>query len=186
MSKYLIIFFFVFVFTTAVNASGKDKIIQNLNKIENISFNFKQTISEKLESGICTIKYPKKIYCEYNGFNKKIIVSDGKQLVIKDRVNSKAFYLYPLAKTPLEYLLDKKYLISKIQNLEMKIINNKYENFKIIENNNKINIFFDNKTFNLIGWQTEDIYKNLSITQISPIAINNKLNDKIFIIPQRD
>ena len=26
---------------------------------------------------------------------------------------------------------------------------------------NEINIFFDNQTFNLIGWQTKDIYQNL-------------------------
>ena len=35
--------------------------------------------------------------------------------------------------------------------------------------NNEINVFFDNKTFNLIGWQTKDIYQNLNITYLSSI-----------------
>ena len=124
MFRILIFFFILNIFNSA-QASIKDKIIIKLKETNSLGFNFNQTIDKKNENGRCIVKYPKKIYCEYNGFNKKIIVSDGKQLVIKDRVNSKAFYLYPLAKTPLEYLLDKKYLISKIQNLEMKIINNK-------------------------------------------------------------
>ena len=73
-------------------------------------------------------------------------------------------------------MLDKKYLISKIQELEPRNIDNKYLNFKIFENNNEINIFFDKKNLNLIGWQTEDIYQNLSITFISSIKINQKLD----------
>ena len=41
---------------------------------------------------------------------------------------------------------------------------NTFINFTINENDNEINIFFDNQTFNLIGWQTKDIYQNLNIT----------------------
>ena len=50
----------------------------------NLSFNFIQTINNKNENGKCIIKYPKKIWCEYNNSNKKIIVSNGKSLVIKN------------------------------------------------------------------------------------------------------
>ena len=52
------------------------------------------------------------------------------------------------------------------------------------KNNNKINIFFDKKDSNLIGWQTEDIYQNLTITFISNIKINQKIDKKIFKLPQ--
>ena len=62
--------------------------------------------------------------------------------------------------------MDKNYLIEKIQSLQPKDIDNKYLNFNIIEDNQKINIFFDKENFNLIGWQTEDIYQNLIITFI--------------------
>ena len=57
---------------------------------------------------------------------------------------------------------------------------------KIIKNNNTINIFFDKKTLNLIGWQTEDIYQNLVITYIYKIQYNQKVNKKIFKLPDRN
>ena len=149
----------------------------------NLSFNFTQTVNDKIENGKCIIKYPKKIWCEYNNSNKKIIVSNGKSLVIKTE-NKGSYYLYPLSKTPLVFLLDKEYLISKMSILEPKEIDNKYLNFKIYENNNEINIFFDKKNLFLIGWQTEDIYQNLSVTFISSVKINQEIDNKIFILPE--
>jgi len=181
----ILIFFFILSFNNFALSSVKQKIISKLDQTNNLSFYFKQTIDEKNENGNCTIKYPKKIYCEYNNINKKIIVSNGKSLVIKSR-NTGAFYLYPLKKTPLNFLLDKDYLIKKISVIRSRNIDNKYLNFELFENNNKINIFFDKETFNLIGWQTEDIYQNLVITFISSIKINEKINDDIFILPKRD
>ena len=181
----ILIFFFILIFNNFALSSEKEKIISKLDQTNNLSFDFKQTIDGKNEDGNCIIKYPKKIYCEYNNINKKIIVSNGKSLVIKNR-NSGTFYLYPLKKTPLNFLLDKNYLIKKINVIKSRNIDNKYLNFELLENNNKINIFFDKETFNLIGWQTEDIYQNLVITFISSIKINKKINDNIFVLPERD
>ena len=181
----IFILVFILVFYTSVHATTKEKIITNLEQTNNISFNFKQSIGKKNEKGNCIIKYPKKIYCEYKNLNKKIIVSNGKSLVIKIR-NSGNSYIYPLKKTPLQFLLDKNYLIKKINTLKPREIENTYINFKILENNNEINIFFDKKTFNLIGWQTEDIYQNLTITFISSVRINQKINDVIFTLPKID
>ena len=65
-------------------------------------------------------------------------------------------------------------------------VSDRYINFTILENDNKINIFFNKKNLNLIGWQTEDIYQNLSITFISSIEINKKINNKIFILPEHN
>ena len=127
-------------FCSPVLSFANEKIISKLNLTNNLSFNFIQTINEKSENGNCIIVYPKKIFCEYNNINKKIIVSNGKFLVIKNR-NNGIQYIYPLKKTPLEFLLDKNYLISKIESLEPRNIDNKYINFKIFENNNEINIF---------------------------------------------
>ena len=181
----ILIFFFILIFNNFALSSEKEKIISKLDQTNNLSFDFKQTIDGKNEDGNCIIKYPKKIYCEYNNIKKKIIVSNGKTLIIKNR-NSGNFYLYPLKKTPLNFLLDKNYLIKKINVIKSRNIDNKYLNFELLENNNKINIFFDKETFNLIGWQTEDIYQNLVITFISSIKINEKINDNIFVLPKRD
>ena len=130
-------------------------------------------------------KYPKKIFCEYNGTDKKVLVSNGKSLVIKIK-RSGNYYIYPLNKTPLKLLLDKQYLISKIKSIEPREVDNDFLNYKIFTKENEINIFFDKKSFNLIGWQTEDIYQNLNITFISSIKINEKIDDKIFILPTND
>ena len=121
----------------------------------------------------------------YDSINKKILVSNGKSLVIKNTKTS-AYYRYPLKKTPLALLLDKDYLLSKIHILEPRNIDNRYLNFRLIENKNEINIFFDKQTFNLIGWQTEDIYQNLTITFISSVKINKEINENIFILPKND
>ena len=182
MLKVIIILLF-FSFYIPANSSPKDKIISQMKLTNNLSFNFLQTINDKSEDGKCTIEYPKKIFCEYSNPSKKKLVSNGKSLVITTS-NKGSYYRYPLSKTPLEFLLDKEYLISKIETLESREIDNKYYNFTILENNNEINLFFDNKDLSLVGWQTEDIYQNLVVTFISSIKINQVIDDKIFSLPK--
>ena len=184
MFRVLIIFFILSSNNLAFGAI-KQKIISKLEQSSNLSFNFKQTINTKKEIGKCIIQYPKKIYCEYDNNNKKILVSDGKSLVIKNR-SSGTYYKYPLKKTPLNFLLDKNYLIKKIMNLEFRNIENKYLNFQIFENGSEINIYFDRNTYNLIGWQTEDIYQNLVITFISSLNTNIEIKEKIFVLPKQN
>ena len=69
-------------------------------------------------------------------------------------------------------------------NLNGKLIDDKYYNFSIKKNDNKINIFFDKKSYDLIGWETEDIYQNLVITYIYNIEKNKKIDDKLFKLPK--
>ena len=72
MIKKILILLIIFILnTTNLFASTKEKIILNFQKIQNISFKFKQTIGEKTEEGNCIIQYPKKIYCIYNNLKKK-------------------------------------------------------------------------------------------------------------------
>ena len=109
------------------------------------------------------------------------MISNGHTLIIKN-LKSKLYYMYPLRKTPLELILDKKYLIKKITETKGKIIDDKYFNIFLEENDNRINIFFDLNNYNLVGWQTEDIYSNLVITYISRIETNKEINGDIFKI----
>jgi len=169
--------------TSKVSASVKDDLIKNLKEVNNLTFNFEQNINGKIENGNCTLQYPKKIICEYDIKNKKILVSNGRSLVIKT-LNS--YYIYPIEKTALNLILDKNFLIDKIANLNERIINDKFINYSFVENQNEINIFFDKDTYNLIGWQTLDIYQNLSITYINIIFINQKLKKNLFKLPSQD
>ena len=182
MIKKIIIILIILNITNIVKASTKDEIIINFKKIKNISFDFKQTVDGKMEEGTCTIQYPKKIYCNYNNFKKKIIVSNGKSLVIKNRTTNQSF-IYPLRKTPLYLLLDKDFLLSEIINSEEKLVNNKYYNFSLKNKDHKINIFFDKNSNDLVGWQTEDLYQNLAVTYIYNIKKNKKIDKKIFKLP---
>ena len=177
MLKHFIIYIFLILISNA-NASNKDKIIKNLQNTKNFNFDFEQNINGKIEIGNCTIEYPKKIYCNYKK-NNKILVSNGKSLIIKTITS---FYRYPLNKTPLNLILDKNFLIKRIQNLKEKS-NKTYINFEIVENDSEINIFFDKKTFSLIGWQTKDIYQNINVTYLSSIQINQQINKNLFQLP---
>ena len=178
---FQIIFFIAF--STIALASTKKNIIQNLKEIQNVTFDFEQNINGKLENGQCTIQYPKKINCKYNLKNQKVLVSNGKSLVIKTK---NSFYIYSLERTPLNFILNKQYLLKKIKKLKEREIDNKYINFFFTENDHEINLFFDKKTFNLIGWQTLDIYQNLSITYISSIIKNKQIKENLFILPSQN
>ena len=182
MIKRIIIFLLIININAFVEASIKDEIILNFKKIDNLSFNFKQTIDENTEEGNCIIQYPKKIYCNYDNFKKKIIVSNGKSLVIKNQA-SKQYFIYPLDSTPMELILNKNYLIEQMQKLDGKIIDDKYFNFSIQNKDNKINIFFDKNSYDLMGWQTEDIYQNLVITFVYNIEKNKNIDQKFFKLP---
>ena len=178
MFKYF--FILIYLISLAYSyADNKDKIIENLQNTESLNFKFEQNINGKIENGNCTIQYPKKIYCKYIK-NNKILVSNGKSLVIK---TISSFYRYPLKKTSLNLILDKNFLISRIHDLKQERLNTSYINFKILENDNEFNIFFDNETFNLIGWQTKDMYQNVNVTYLSSIEVNQQVDKDLFKLP---
>jgi outer membrane lipoprotein-sorting protein len=182
MFKYLLSIFIFLILNSNVQASNKNKIIEYLQNTENLNFNFEQNINGKIENGHCTIEYPKKIYCKYKK-NNKILVSNGKSLVVRTITS---YYKYPLNKTPLNLILDKNFLIKKIYNLKEKIFNKNYINFIIKENDHEINLFFDEKTFNLIGWQTVDIYQNINVTYLSSVLVNQKIEPNLFKLPTKN
>ena len=182
MKKLLFVIIY-FSIISSVSASIKENIIKKFSDIKNVSFDFEQNINGKIEKGNCVIEYPKKIYCRYDLSNQKVLVADGKSLVIK---TLSSYYFYPLEKTPLNKILNKEYLLKKITNLDQRDMGDDFINFNFVENENEINLFFDKKTYNLIGWQTVDIYQNVSITYLSSIKRNQKLKKEIFKLPQQN
>ena len=77
-------------------------------------------------------------------------------------------------------------MINKIYKLEERIIDNSLINYTIKENDYEVNIFFDERTFNLIGWQTKDIYQNLNITFLSSINKNEIFDKNLFKLPAQN
>ena len=176
------VFCIFFILISNVQASDKDKILENLQNTKNLNFDFEQNINGKVEIGNCTIQYPKKIFCKYKK-NNKILVSNGQSLVIKTITS---FYRYPLNKTPLNLILDKNFLIQKIENLKEKPLSETFINFEIVEKESEINIFFDKENSDLIGWQTKDIYQNVNVTYLSSIKKNQKINKDLFKLPTQN
>ena len=177
----LITYFLILILNAS--ASEKDKIIENLKNTKNFDFKFEQNINGKIENGQCTIEYPKKIFCEYAKSNNKILVSDGRFLVVKTR---SSFYQYPVKKTPLNLILDKNFLIEKIYKLNERVINGDLINYTVKEKDYEISIFFDKQNYNLVGWQNVDMYQNFNITFISGIRKNRLISKNLFKIPTRN
>ena len=179
MKKYLI-FFFILFFNLSANSSSNQEIISHLEKINSLEFKFIQKIdNNNIEKGECTILYPKKILCKYYDIYNKILVSNGKSLVINsDKI--KNYYRYPLEKTPLNFILDKKFLISKMSKAENDNDYPFYYVFNFEHENNLIKVFFDKESLDLMGWETKDIYQNLIQTFLSDININVNVEEKIF------
>ena len=178
MLKFIILIFLVSL-SNQVYANNKDQIINKLENTSNLNFDFEQNINGKVELGNCTIQYPKKMFCKYDKKNK-VMVSNGKSLVIK---SNSSYYRYTLNKTPLNFILDKNFLLKKISELNEEIINNSLIKYTIKENGQLIDIFFDIKNYELIGWQTKDIYQNTAVTLLYSIKLNQVVDKKIFKTP---
>ena len=180
--KKIFFFLIVFIFFSQKSfSSSKEKIINNFIKINNIFFEFQQKIDDKIEVGTCYIKYPKLIYCLYDNKDKKEMVSNGRALVIKNNRYNKT-YIYPLKTTPLQYILDKEFILTKIKNLEPKINNNTIE-FLITTKKKLISVLFNSNTYDLAGWKTIDIYQKKVIFQINNLKKNINIDENQFKLP---
>tara|TARA_B100000073_G_C23471047_1_gene467457 strand:+ start:19 stop:576 length:558 start_codon:yes stop_codon:yes gene_type:complete len=179
--KKCLIFLILFVNFNA-HSSPSQEIINHFKDINSLEFKFSQKIdNNNIEKGECIISYPKKIFCKYYDIYNKILVSNGKSLIINsDKIPN--YYRYPLDKTPLNFILDKEFLISKMSNLKEDQNYPFYYAFNFEHENNFIKVFFDKENLNLIGWETKDIYQNLVQTFISDVKINIILKENIFSI----
>ena len=178
--KYIIIII-IFFYPLNIFASSKDLIKNKLEQTNSISFKFIQKIGKKIEQGECIISYPKKILCKYNDINNKILVSNGRSLVINSK-KIKNYLRYKLKDTPLDLILDKKFLLEELKQVEVVRENDETFSFEIIHNNNLLNIFFDKKNYEIKGWTTTDIYQNKVETKLLNIEVNIMIDEKLFRI----
>ncbi len=179
MIRY-IFFFFILINFSFCYASPNEEIANNFKKIKSLKFKFVQKIdNNNIEKGECTILYPKKIYCLYDDVYNKVLVSNGKSLIINsDKIVN--YYRYPLKKTPLNLILDKKFIISKIYKLKDDLNYPYYYVFDTNYEDASIKVFFDKNNLDLIGWEVTDIYQNKNQTFISEIQKNISVEKKTF------
>ena len=176
--KY-IIFVLIFFYPLNIFASSKQLIKNKLENTNNISFKFTQKIGKKTEQGECIISYPKKILCKYDDIYNKILVSNGRSLVINSK-KIKNYLRYQLKDTPLNLILDKKFLLNRLDQVETIKENNENFSFKIAHNNNLLDIFFDKISYEIKGWTTTDIYLNKVETKLSNVETNIIIDERLF------
>ena len=174
-----IIFFLIFFYPSNVFASSTEQIKNKLKETNNMSFKFIQKIGKKTEKGDCIISYPKKILCKYDDIYNKVLVSNGRSLVINSQKITN-YLRYQLKDTPLNLILDKKFLLDKLDQVETIEENDETFSFKIVHNNNLLNIFFDKINYEIKGWTTTDIYLNKVETKLSNVETNININERIF------
>ena len=181
--KIIFLTFFLLFFTNNfAHADFKEKLIAKYKTIDALHFNFIQTIGEKVESGNCYIKYPLLMRCEYPE-KEKSIVTNGKILaVVKNKY--KKIYYYPLEKTPLFFILNKDNLLNLVENHEPIYSDSNIIEYELIDSNfNALNIFFEKKSIELLGWKTLDAYSNNVDFLIKNVEINVSVENEIFKIP---
>ena len=182
---FLILFFF-FLFLNNSQASLQEKLILKMEETETLSFNFVQKIADNKEVGICFIKYPLLMKCNYKNEKKKIIISNGKTLAVIKKKYKKIYY-YPIKKTPLYFILKKEEIINLIEKTQPIEINSKFVQFFYEDKkSNKIKILFDKKSLELKGWKTKDAYSNNVSFEINSLIINNQIVDDFFKIPREE
>ena len=178
-------FFFYLFFVNFSQANFQEKLINKYKTINTLSFDFTQKIGEKVEFGNCYIKYPLLMKCEYPK-KKKSIIANGKRFVIVKK-RYKKIYHYSLKKTPLIYLLKKEIILNLIENSEPLNVDSNIIKYELIVNNsNKIKIFFDKNSLELAGWKTIDAYSNEVSFLIRNIETNILIKNEIFKIPKEE
>ena len=177
------IFFCLFFIFANISAAEKSKIINKLNSIDNIQFNFIQKTNEKLEKGKCILVFPSKLKCIYEDKNKKELIINKKMMAITQKRYGKTLF-YPLSKSNFINILSKNELIKIIN--ESNITTDDYLNIVLInEQNSKTLIRFNKNDFLLAGWVSLDQYNNKVIFEIEIYSINEMIDDKIFTLPSK-
>jgi len=75
-------------------------------------------------------------------------------------------------------------LLNQLKKIEPNLIKNNFINFKLINESNRINIYFNKNNLNLAGWKTTDIYQNEVLFEVKNIKKNQEIDKKKFILPK--
>ena len=178
------ILFIYLVFITAASADLQKNLINKLKSTKTLSFDFKQKISDKEEVGICFIKYPLLMKCNYKNLKQKTIISNGKSVAIIKK-KYKKIYRYPVKSTPLFIILKKQEIINLIRKHPPTEISANLIKFEFIDKKkNKLKILFDKNSLEFKGWETKDTYSNNVSFIINNLKTNDQILDEFFKIPQ--
>ena len=169
------------LFCNQLSASEKNKIIENLKKINSLQFNFTQLSSDGQENGNCILIYPKKMRCIYEDQKKEIIIKNDYLYLINKEENKN--YNYSIKNTPLGVMLDKESLIEKLSNIKKFNISNNFIIVTVdISSTESVDIYFELKNFIILGWRMKNYDKSTLEFMMKNIMVNVNSDEK-FQIP---
>ena len=91
-------------------------------------------------------------------------------------------YFYPISKSPLVKILNKKSLIKLIRNSNVEL-NDNIDMIYLDEDKKNITVSFQKENYNLIGWEVEDQFQNKNFFSLKVRNTNTKINENLFKIP---
>jgi outer membrane lipoprotein-sorting protein len=169
------------LFCNQLNASEKNKIIENLKKINSLQFNFTQLSSDGQENGSCILIYPKKMRCIYEDQKKEVIIKDDYLYLINKEENKN--YNYSIRDTPLGVILDKEGLIEKLSNIEKFNVTNNFIIATVdISSTESVDIYFEPKNFTILGWRIKNYEKSTLEFMMKNIIVNVNSDEKFQIL----
>ena len=174
---------FVIFILSSVNlfASEKDQIVAQLNNLSSLEFTFDQTVNDKIEKGSCLLEFPGKLKCDYFDDKKKELIINNKKLAITQKRYKKTYH-YPVANSPFLNILYKDRLLEIIKSGKLELSDRIIRLVYLEEN--KITVFFDNKTLDLKGWQIVDQYNNNINFSLNIVSRNDVFKKGTFKIPE--
>ena len=184
--KFIRIFliFFLFFEFSILKADTKKNIIKNINKTDSIKFDFIQiTNNEKKERGICYLKRPYYLKCEYKDKNQKQLIINRRKFIIYHKRYEK-IYNYPLSKSYFTEILNKE----KFSEIIAKgVLEKKDDAFLVkysVEKKGQIVFYFNNEDFNLYGWDLISLNNNKIAFKILNSIKNPEIKKTFFDIPK--
>ena len=185
LKKKSILTLLIFIFsinTTNLIANTKLEIVNNLNNIETLKFDFTQISFDKKENGICFLKRPHFLKCIYEDKNQKQLIINKNTLIIHQARYNKS-YFYPTKTSYFLDILDKKKFESLILSGSITQNNNHFEIIYSNKNKGEIVFFFDLMSFDLEKWEIVNLDGSKTTFVLKNIFKNQEIDKKLFQIP---
>jgi len=179
----ILLIFLLFNNFSILKADTKKNIIENINNSESIKFDFVQITNNKEETGICYLKRPHYLKCEYNDKNQKEIIVNRKQLVIYHKRYEK-IYNYPLSKSYFSEILNKQKFSEMIAKGTVRKKDDVFLVNCFLEEKGEIVFYFSSKNFDLKGWDLINLNGSKIIFKILSSVKNSAIEKTFFDIPQ--
>ncbi len=182
----IFLFFFLFFEYSILKADIKKKIIENIKGTDSIKFNFIQiTNNQKEERGICYLKRPYYLKCEYKDKNQKQLIVNRNKLVIYHKRYEK-IYNYPLSKSYFTEILNKEKFSKMITGGILEKKDNAFLVNCSLKEKGQIAFYFDNKNYNLYSWDLISLNNSkITFKLLNPVK-NSEIKETFFNIPVKN